>query len=167
MKNTPIVSVVGKKNSGKTTLVEKLIKELKNRGYRLASVKHDAHSFDIDHPGKDSWRHGQAGADIVAISSPEKLAMIEKTDREPTLDEVVSRMTPVDLVITEGFKRSNKIKIEVFRKDAGHEGLLCEKEELLAVASDVHWEIDVPVYNIDDVDGIVKEIENFVKNFSG
>ena len=103
-----VISVVAKSGSGKTTLLEKVIRSLKEKGIRLAVVKHDAHSFEMDKPGKDTWRHAQAGADIVSISSPEKFALIEKRDRELTLDEIVERIDGVDLIITEGFKRQNK-----------------------------------------------------------
>lgn len=164
MGKIPVISVVGKSDSGKTTLLEKIIKELKNKDKRLAVIKHDAHSFDIDHPGKDSWRHGQAGADIVTISSPEKIASIERLEKELSLDEVISRISGVDLILTEGYKRANKPKIEVFRS-AAHEGLLCEPEELIAVASDIEWDIGVPCYHIDNVKGIVGEIEKYMESF--
>lgn len=157
-----VISVVAKSGSGKTTLLEKVIRSLKEKGIRLAVVKHDAHSFEMDKPGKDTWRHAQAGADIVSISSPEKFALIEKRDRELTLDEIVERIDGVDLIITEGFKRQNKPKIEVFRSEA-HSTLLCEPEELIALASDIPWDIGVPCYHIDDVDGVVGEILSFME----
>lgn len=164
MKKIPVISFVGKSDSGKTTLLEKVIRELKNRGIKLAIIKHDAHQFDIDHPGKDTWRHGQAGADVVAISSPAKVAIIEKRDRELSLDEVIARISHVDIIITEGYKRENKPKIEVFRS-AAHKELLCRPEELIAVASDINWDIGVPCYYIDDVSGVANEIEKYMQNF--
>jgi len=166
MKKIPVISFVGKSDSGKTTLLEKVIRELKNRGIRLAIIKHDAHQFEIDHPGKDTWRHGQAGADIVAISSPNKVAMIEKRETELSLDEVIARISNVDIIITEGYKRESKPKIEVFRS-AAHKELLCQPNELIAVASDVVWDIGVPCYNIDDVAGVAAEIEKYIQNFAG
>src|SRR5512143_21431 len=87
----PIVSVVGKSDSGKTTLLEKLVKELTSRGYRIGTIKHDVHSFEIDHPGKDSWRHKQAGASATVISSPAKLALVVDTDHDHTLAEIRDR----------------------------------------------------------------------------
>ena len=89
----PMISVVGKSDTGKTTLLEKLVAELKRRGYRVATVKHDTHGFDIDQPGKDSWRHAQAGSDVVVISGPDRLALIEKREREMTLDEIADRVS--------------------------------------------------------------------------
>lgn len=157
-----VISVVAKSGSGKTTLLEKVIRILKEKNIKLAVIKHDAHRFEMDKPGKDTWRHAQAGADIIAISSPEKFAMIEKREQELTLDEIVDRIEGVDLIITEGFKRENKPKIEVFRSTA-HSTLLCEPNELVAIASDIPWDISVPCYHIDDAQGIAEEIINFMK----
>ncbi|NLA10627.1 MAG: molybdopterin-guanine dinucleotide biosynthesis protein B [Firmicutes bacterium] len=154
----PIISVVGKSNVGKTTLLEKLLPELKRRGYRVATIKHDAHGFSIDQPGKDTWRHAQAGADMVIISSREKVAIIEKVDRERTLDEIAARIEQVDLILTEGYKRQDKPKIEVYRPERSTE-LLCKKEELLAVATDVPLNIGVPEFTLDDSAGLVDLIE--------
>jgi len=156
----PVVSVVGKSDMGKTTLLERLIPELKSRGYRVAVIKHDAHSFDIDHPGKDTWRHAKAGADVVVISSPAKIAMICKVEEEKKLDEIAAMIQDVDLIITEGYKRGNKPKIEVFRAARGEKELLCQPEELIAVASDMHFDIGVPVFALDDVVGLAFLIEN-------
>jgi molybdopterin-guanine dinucleotide biosynthesis protein B len=163
--NTPIITFVAKSGSGKTTILEKVIANLKTKGYKLAVIKHDAHRFDMDKPGKDTWRMAQAGADIVAISSPEKVAIIEKVDEEKTLDEVIAAISKVDIILTEGFKRSNKPKIEVSRSDVDTE-LLCEPRELLAVASDISWDIGVPCYDINDVEGVVDEIIKYANNFS-
>lgn len=161
----PVISVVAAKSGiGKTTLLEKVIKILKQRGIRLAIIKHDTHSFEIDHPGKDTWRHAQAGADIVVISSPEKLAIIEKREKELTLDEVVSRISGVDIIITEGYKRGNKPKIEVYRSSV-HKELLSQPQELIAIAGDVKWDLGVPCYHIDDAQGVADEIEKFMKKF--
>lgn len=154
----PIISVVGKSDVGKTTLLVKLIKELKSRGYRVATVKHDTHGFDIDRPGKDTWKHAEAGADVVIISSPFKLALIEKVEQEKSLDEIAARIEGVDLIITEGYKRGNKPKIEVHRAAVSGE-LLCRAEELLAVATDEPLDIGVPCFNLDDAAGLVNLLE--------
>jgi molybdopterin-guanine dinucleotide biosynthesis protein B len=161
---TPVISFVAKSGSGKTTLLEKVIQRLKDHGVRLAIIKHDAHQFDIDKPGKDTWRLAQAGADIVAISSPAKVAIIEKVVEEKQLDEVIAMLAPVDLILTEGFKRSGKPKVEVFRS-AAHKDLLCEAGELLAIASDSVWDIGVPCYDINDVEGIVKEVLQYIQKY--
>ncbi len=154
----PVISVVGKSNVGKTTLVEKLLRELKSRGYKVATVKHDVHGFDIDVPGKDTWRHAQAGSDVVVISSPRKLAMISKVDEELNLDQICARISGVDLIMTEGYKRADKPKIEVFRSGV-YDELLCSPEELIAIATDVEFDIGVPCYGLDDAPGLVDRIE--------
>lgn len=156
----PVVSIVAKSGTGKTTLLEKLIAELKRRGYRVGAVKHDAHSFDIDREGKDSWRLTRAGADTMLITSPEKLAMVKRyqPEQEPSLQEsVASYCGDVDIVLTEGFKRSTMPKIEVHRRERSAK-LLCRDEEhdpaLIAVASDSALDIDVPLYDINDARGL-------------
>lgn len=158
MAETPIISVVGKSDVGKTTLLTKLLPELKRRGYRVATIKHDTHGFDIDRPGKDTWRHAEAGADVVVISSPTKIAFIEKVETELPLDAIAARIHNVDLIITEGYKRGDKPKIEVHRAAVSKE-LLCKAEELLAVATDEPLSIGVPCYDLDDAAGLVDLIE--------
>ena len=156
----PVVSIVAKSGTGKTTLLEKLIAEMKFRGYRVGAIKHDAHSFSIDHEGKDSWRMTQAGADTMLITSPEKIAMVKQNNRaeEPPLTETIQTyFNDVDIVLTEGFKRSAMPKIEVHRRERSPR-LLCRGEEhdstLFAVASDEPLELDVPVYDINDAKGL-------------
>ncbi|ABZ84561.1 molybdopterin-guanine dinucleotide biosynthesis protein b [Heliomicrobium modesticaldum Ice1] len=158
MQTIPVLSIVGTSDSGKTTLLEKLLPELKGRGYRVATIKHDVHGFDIDKPGKDTWRHAQAGADVVVIASTDKVAMIEKTKRELSLDEVISRIVDVDIILTEGYKRGNKRKIEVYRACMKRE-LLCSPDELVAIASDTPFDIGVPCLDINDAAGLVDIIE--------
>ncbi|EGO65064.1 molybdopterin-guanine dinucleotide biosynthesis protein B [Acetonema longum] len=145
----PVISFVGKSNCGKTTYLEKLIREMKHRGFKVAVIKHDAHGFDMDKPGKDTWRHAQAGADIVCISSPQKMAMIQKVPEELSLDEVIAHIDGVDIIFTEGYKRENKKKIEVFRQ-AVCDQPLCNKADLLAMVSDVKIYGDVPYFNLED-----------------
>ena len=115
-RDIPVISVVGRSKVGKTTLLEKLIPELKRRGYRVATVKHHAHpGFEIDRPGKDTWRHAQAGSDHVVIAAPDKVAAVRRVTREPTLDEIVTTIDDVDIILTEGYKRAGKPKIEIVR----------------------------------------------------
>lgn len=149
----PVVSVVGKSDVGKTTLLEKLLQESKRRGWRVATVKHDVHGFDMDKPGKDTWRHAQAGADMVVISSPNKIAILESVDEDKPLDEVLGRIRGVDLIFTEGYRRANKAKIEIYRSEV-YQDLLCEPEELMAIAADVQLNNGVPCYDLDDAKGL-------------
>jgi len=155
---TPIISIVGKSESGKTTLIEKLIPELKKRGYRIGTVKHALHGFQIDREGKDSFRHKAAGADTVIVVSPESIAMIKNGDGM-TLDSVVGYFSDVDLVITEGYKRENKPKIEVFRK-ARHKDTLCRDDDnLMALVTDDDIDINVPRFGLEDIKGLADLIE--------
>ena len=154
----PVVSIVGQGKSGKTTLIEKLIPEFKSRGYRVATVKHDTHSFEIDHPGKDTWRHAQAGSDHVVIASPQRIAHIQRIERELELPEIAAAINDVDIILTEGYKRGPAPKIEVSRADKGRE-LLCTREELVALATDQPFEMDVPQFGLDDAAGLADLIE--------
>ncbi len=156
------VSFVAKSGTGKTTLLEKVIAELKERGYRVGAIKHDAHRFDIDHPGKDSHRMTAAGADTMLISSPEKLALVKRHAASPPIGELIATyFGDVDIVLTEGFKKSDLPKIEVHRRERSTT-LLCRGDEndpsLIAVASDETLELDVPVFDINDAAGIASFI---------
>jgi molybdopterin-guanine dinucleotide biosynthesis protein B len=156
----PVVSIVGKSNSGKTTLIEKLIPALKKRGYRVATIKHDVHGFEMDKEGKDTYKHFHSGADAVLISSPKKMAVIKRVERELTLDELVNQFYPdMDIVITEGFKRLDKPKIEVFRSSV-HPDLLCTAaDNRVAMVSDTPIEVDCPRFDINDVEALADFIE--------
>jgi molybdopterin-guanine dinucleotide biosynthesis protein MobB len=158
-----VVSFVAKSGTGKTTLLEKVIVHLKERGYRLGVIKHDAHRFDIDHPGKDSYRLTAAGADTMLISSPEKLAIVKKHAESPPIEELLATyFNDVDLVLTEGFKKSSMPKIEINRQERSAT-LLCRGEEhdptLVAVASDAKIELDVPVLDLNDAKAVADFIE--------
>jgi len=155
----PVISVVGKSDVGKTTFLEKLIPELIRRGYRVGTVKHDTHGFDMDVPGKDTWKMAQAGSHIVAISSPQKLALIKKVDKEKTLDEIAQLIgTDVDIILTEGYKRGKKPKIEVSRREKSAE-LLCQPDELVAIVTDNDFDVRVPQFGLDDVAGVADLLE--------
>jgi len=159
----PVVSVVGYSNVGKTTLLEKLIAELKRRGYRVATIKHDRHGFDIDRPGKDTWRHAQAGSDLVVIAAPDRVAMIARTPEELSLDEILARLpVDVDIVLTEGYKQGDKPKIEVSRAACGQR-LLTPENELLGLATDQRFPgVEVPQYGLDDAAGLADLLERRV-----
>lgn len=156
----PIVSVVGTSDSGKTTLLERLIPELRARGYRVAVVKHDVHGFEMDREGKDSWRLKRAGAKAVIVSSPTRIALIEDVDRDHTLEELRDRLRPnVDLILSEGYKRGRYPKIEVYRKDHRKELLCTDEDNLIAVASDVPLQVGVPCLDLNDPKALADLIE--------
>jgi molybdopterin-guanine dinucleotide biosynthesis protein B len=153
---------VSKKRSGKTTLLEKLIPELRSRGYRVGTAKHDIHGFDIDHEGKDTWRHKQCGAAAVAISSPKKLSLIKDVEQEASLDDLVSDFfTDMDLVLTEGYSRAGKPQVEVFRSTEHRQPLHVKSRSnaLIAVMSDVPVDLGVPNFDINDVTALADFIE--------
>jgi len=132
----PIITVVGYSDAGKTTLIEKLVPELKQRAYRIGTVKHAAHGFAVDREGKDSWRHQKAGADIVAVAGPDKIAMVINTPVE-TLDTLRRMMTGMDLILAEGFKSARMPKLEVLRQAVHANPLFLEDPDLFALVTDV------------------------------
>ena len=164
MNEFPIISIVGRSNSGKTMLIEGLIPEFKRRKYSIGIVKHHAHdNFDIDIPGKDTWRHAQAGADAVVLSSPGKMFMVRKTAVDLKLEYIKTMMDHVDIILTEGFKWEKYPKIEVIRSE-NSKNPICNRQDLIAVASDLSFEIDIPLFSLVDYKGIVDFIEkNYLK----
>ena len=155
---TPIICIVGRSQTGKTTLLEKLIPVLTGRGYRIGTIKHSHHIFDFDKIGKDSWRHKDAGAETVIIASPGKIAMI-KDDQEGTLDSLHKFFAGLDLVITEGYKGEQKPKIEVVRAARHTEALLADDPNLIAVATDVEMVLKAPVFGLEDIEQLADFIE--------
>lgn len=155
-----VISVVGRSNSGKTTLLEKLIVELKRRGYNLAIIKHSSGGFDMDHPGKDSWRFTRAGSDTVVLSSASQIGFIRSVDREASLEELLYQIDgEYDLVLTEGFKSGPAPKIEVHQ--SGSE-LLCSAVDLLAIVSEENLDIPVPCYSPGEVEALADLIDEKV-----
>lgn len=149
---TPAVSFIARSGTGKTTLVTKLISELKSRGYKVGAIKHDAHKFEIDHPGKDSYRFTESGVDTMLISSNNKLALVKQYEQPPQIAEMIrDYFSDVDIVLVEGFKRIGLPKIEVHRKGHG-DVLLCRGSRndpsLLAVATDSVLDLDVPLLDL-------------------
>ena len=159
----PIVSIVGKSDSGKTTLLEKLVKELKNRGYRVGTIKHDAHSFEIDHEGKDSWRHKKAGAAVSIISSAEKIGIVMDCDHDHTLSELRDKLVrDVDIILSEGYKREVHPKIEVYRSERRQEMLCGSDDNLLAIAGDRPFDLGVPCVDINDAAQLAEIIDQSI-----
>jgi molybdopterin-guanine dinucleotide biosynthesis protein B len=158
---TPILSITGCGKCGKTTMVEKLVAELTRRGYVIGTLKHDVHGFSMDHEGKDTWRHKQAGARAVAIIGPDQVAVVRSTpEREFSIYQAIELLGPVDLVITEGFKRAPFPKIEIFSSVRNEGTLLCGQDpNLLAVAGDLPVETAVPTFNWNDITAIADFVE--------
>ena len=156
----PVVSIVGKSDSGKTTLVEGLIRELTAHGWRVASVKHHVHEVDVDQPGKDSWRHGRAGAVVTMISSPTQFVSVRKVDRERSIEELVEAAGDVDILVTEGFKRAGDVRIEVARRARSDE-LITGPGEAFAVVTDMPEIVPdgVPVFPLDAHTSVAQMIE--------
>jgi molybdopterin-guanine dinucleotide biosynthesis protein B len=155
----PIVSVVGNSGVGKTTFLEKLVRELKRRGYRVAAIKHDAHNFRMDYPGKDTYRLTEAGSDVVMISAADKLALIERVKEERSLDDLAAMVSDrVDVVLTEGYRRAAKAKIEVSRRACGST-LVAPAQELVALVTDQQFELDIPHFGLDDAPAVADLLE--------
>ena len=159
----PVVSFIGKKKSGKTTVVLGVIAEMRRRGYRLAVIKHDTHGFEVDVPGTDSFRFREIGAEVVGISSPDKYVWVAGTEDERPLGELVRQIRePVDLVITEGFKRQDAPKIEVSRRARSTE-LVSSPDELLGIASDQQFPTyPTPQFSLDDFTGLADLLESCI-----
>ena len=157
-----VIGVAGFKNAGKTTLVEKLVRELTRRGYRVSTVKHAHHSFDIDHEGRDSFRHSKAGASEVAVVSRHRWAIIHESrdDAEPPLAEILSKLAPCDLVIIEGYKRDGHDKIEVRNLELSHPELAGSDPTVVAIAANGRiTAAPVPVFDRDDVSALADFVE--------
>jgi molybdopterin-guanine dinucleotide biosynthesis protein MobB len=160
------IAIVGNSGAGKTTLLERLIPALKRNGVRVGVVKHDAHRFDIDHPGKDSHRLTAAGADTMMITSASMLAMVKRHAASPPIEELIGRyFSDMDLVLVEGFRGSSLPKIEVHRKEF-RRALICRGERndpgLAAVASDEPLDLDVPVLDLNDPGAIAEFIASLL-----
>ena len=156
MTNIPVVAFAAYSGTGKTTLIEKLILELKARGLRLAVIKHDGHKFEIDHEGKDSWRFAQAGADITMISSAEKTAYIEKGDL--SLEQLLGMVHGVDLILVEGYKNKDLPQIGIARKETG-KGFTADISRFIALVTDLDVETDIPCFGLEDISPIADFIQ--------
>jgi len=147
-----VFGVVGWKNAGKTGLMERLVTEITSRGFSVSTVKHAHHTFDVDHEGKDSYRHRVAGATEVMLASRNRFALMHelREDEEPTLEELLAKLAPVDLVLIEGYKRDAHAKIEAFRAETQNSLIAPDDPTIVAVASDIEMTLDRPVFDLDD-----------------
>ena len=146
----PVISIVGRSNSGKTTLIVKLVKELKSRGYKVATIKHSHHRFELDTEGKDSWLHTQAGADAVVVASQNMMGIMRQSPKELSLMEIINTyLQDMDVIVVEGYKTEAIPKVEVFRSEISTE-LVCKNDKnLIAVVGDKNPSIGVPFFHID------------------
>ncbi|MNK43988.1 Molybdopterin-guanine dinucleotide biosynthesis adapter protein [compost metagenome] len=154
-----IIGIVGVSGSGKTTLIERIIPLLRERGLRIGTLKHDAHGFDVDKPGKDTWRHREAGAEVVVISGPEKIACIRRVAEAPSPEALIRSLMPdMDLVLVEGFKRFGFPKLEVVRA-ANSQSPVTPPDGLSGLVTDLPLSLpDVPSYGLDDLEAIAHRI---------
>lgn len=164
MNNTqpPILLIVaGKSGSGKTTVLERLIPEIKNKGLRIGTIKHHHGGFDMDIPGKDSWRHKMAGAEKTIISSPNRIGIVMDTDHDHTPEELSQFMSGMDIILVEGFKGGDLPKLEIFRKEIHDRPLCLEDKNLIAMVTDENLEFDVPRFGLDEM----KELAGFIAGY--
>ncbi len=151
-----LYGIVGWKNAGKTGLMERLVAEICARGFSVSTVKHAHHVFDVDQPGKDSYRHRTAGATEVLLASRKRFALMHelRDEDEPTLDDLLAKLAPVDLVLIEGYKRDAHPKVEAFRAETRNPLIATEDATVRAVASDTPMALDRPVFDLDDTAAI-------------
>jgi molybdopterin-guanine dinucleotide biosynthesis protein MobB len=151
-----VFGVTGWKNSGKTGLMERLVSEIAGRGFTVSTLKHAHHSFDVDHEGKDSYRHREAGASQVILASRNRWALMSELrgDDEPSLSALLGKLDPVDLVLVEGYKREGHDKIEAHRADTGQPLIAPNDDTIVAVASDSAPEAPVLVLDLNDTTGV-------------
>ena len=151
-----IYGVVGWKNAGKTGLMERLVTEITGRGITVSTVKHAHHTFDVDHKGKDSYRHRVAGASEVLLASRNRVALMQelRDQDEPTLEDLLKRLSPVDLVLVEGYKRDAHPKVEAHRAETGNPLIAPDDPTIRAIASDTPLDMDRPVFDLNDTTSI-------------
>lgn len=165
MKEKFILQVVGYKNSGKTTTSCKLIEQFVKLGWKVGSIKHDAHSFEVDYPGKDTWLHREAGASVVAITSQQKTAIMEQ--RSTPLEELIDRIQGVDIILIEGYKFEHYPKVVLVRNE-GDLPLIQETSEILVIASWFPYEHpSIPVVDKDNFNDLFMIVNEVVKEKLG
>ena len=150
----PLVIIAGRSESGKTTLLERLISEFKKRGLRVGTIKHHHGDFDIDHPGKDSWRHKKAGAEKTVISSPTRIGLVMDVDHDYRPDELIPFLSEMDIILVEGYKKENLPKVEIFRPELHDSPLFLEDPGLIAIMTNSTLATGVPTLGLDDVTGL-------------
>ena len=157
-----VIGLAGWSGSGKTTLITKVIPVLIRRGFKIATIKHAHHEFDIDRPGKDSWLHREAGASEVIVSSGRRWALVHelRSEPEPPLAELLAKLSPVDFVIVEGFKHYTYPKLEIYRSTVGKPLIYPEDDCIVAIAADAPLpHAQLPVLMLDDIEGIADMLQ--------
>jgi len=159
-----IFGIAGYSGSGKTTLIEKLVPLFTGDGLRVSLIKHAHHSFEIDHPGKDSYRHRHAGCSEVLVTSHLRWALMHELrgEREPTLEEMIKLIAPCDLLLIEGYKREPLDKLEVYRSTLGEPLMFRQDPRIIAIAGDQRVAAELPQFSIDDVPAIAAFIRKHV-----
>ncbi len=162
---TRVLGITGWSGSGKTTMLVELLPRLIAAGLSVSTIKHAHHGFDLDQPGKDSWRHRQAGASEVLICGGQRWALMhEQRDAEPDLASLLARLAPVDLVLIEGFKADSFPKLEVYRPALGKAPIWPERSDIVAVATDApDASCDRPLLPLNDLDAIARFVLDFVR----
>ena len=158
-----VIGLAGWSGAGKTTLLTRVIPHLRKEGLRVSVIKHAHHSFDVDVPGKDSYVHRQSGAEEVLVSSARRWALMHELRgaSEPRLRELIAKMSPVDLVIVEGFKSEPHRKIEVYRKANGKAPLFPDDPAIAGIATDADVETTLPVAHLDDIPAVAAMMRKF------
>lgn len=158
-----VIGVAGWSGAGKTTLISRVIPYLRKQGLRVSVIKHAHHDFDVDVPGKDSWVHRQSGAEEVLVSSANRWALMHELRgaMEPSLPELLRKMSPVDLVVIEGFKSEPHRKIEVYRRASGKPPLFPEDPAIAGIAADTAIETTLPVAHLDDIPAVARMMQTY------
>ena len=161
-KDIPVVLIIGKQNVGKTTLIKLIIPRLKKKGYRVGTIKYNIPYFEIDYEGKDTYSYYLAGADVVSISSPEKLAIIKRVNRRPpSIKEIIkSNYCDVDVVLVEGYKKWRYPYIEIYNDHRHMEPAVKERKNHLKIASETKTVSPIPTFKKNDLKNILKFIES-------
>ncbi|RME01274.1 MAG: molybdopterin-guanine dinucleotide biosynthesis protein B [Calditrichaeota bacterium] len=155
-----VIEIIGSSGAGKTTLIEKMIPEIRLRGYRLAVIKHTSHRHEFDRPGKDSYRMRKAGAEVVLVSSPAMFALFRDVEKELSLQQILAHVPEeFDLVLAEGYKDHSFPALEVYRPPVSKVLLANEKPQILAVISDAPLKLNIPQFSPSAIEAIVDFIE--------
>lgn len=162
MSHSPVLCIVGRSNTGKTTIIERLVQRFKSEGFQVAVVKRDGHDKAVfDYPGKDTWRFTQAGADTVVLATPTRVYQYQKQITSPNLEDLIRGIEPVDIILVEGFKHSSYSKLEVIRAEINTESA-CQEHEVMGYISDTYQSKDKPVFHSEELDKIIEWIKQII-----